>query len=117
MLQPIQQEIAVALGYQPITGEEASQQYQAEVNYDPELFQLDNEDTHPVTGSVWRTKRGKLCCYWKPECSEEELEGWYDVPTNEEIEEYVFDSYCLTPGEDSVEPDHPDSWLSILGLI
>jgi hypothetical protein len=41
----------------------------------------------------------------------------YDVPTNSEIESWVFDSVCETPDGDTVEPDHPDSWLSILGLI
>ena len=39
------------------------------------------------------------------------------VPTVEEVEEWVFDSVCFTPDEDEVEPDHPHSWLSILGLI
>ena len=47
----------------------------------------------------------------------DDLTGWYDIPTNEEIEEWSFDSICFTPGEDEVEPDHPDSWLRILGLI
>ncbi|MGA1768109.1 MAG: hypothetical protein ACO4AA_05865, partial [Aquiluna sp.] len=37
---------------------------------------------------------------------------WYPVPTMELIEEWVFDSVCDTPDEDTVEPDHPDSWLS-----
>ena len=36
---------------------------------------------------------------------------------NEDIEEWTFDSVCFTPGDDEVEPDHPDSWLSLLGLI
>lgn len=42
---------------------------------------------------------------------------WCPVPTMEEVEEWVFDSVCFTPDEDEVEPDHPHSWLSILGLI
>jgi len=42
---------------------------------------------------------------------------WCPVPTMEEVEAWVFDSICLTPDEDEVEPDDPDSWLSILGLI
>jgi hypothetical protein len=41
----------------------------------------------------------------------------YPVPTMEEMEEWVFDSVCTTPEEDDVEPDHPHSWLSILGMI
>lgn len=41
----------------------------------------------------------------------------YDVPPAEQIEWWVIDSVCETPDGDDVEPDHPDSWLSILGLI
>ncbi|WP_322075532.1 hypothetical protein [Burkholderia cenocepacia] len=41
----------------------------------------------------------------------------YEVPSNSEIEQWVFDSVCETPDGDTVEPDHPNSWLSILGLI
>lgn len=42
---------------------------------------------------------------------------WCPVPTMGTIEDCVLDSTCPTPTEDEVEPDHPDSWLSILGLI
>ena len=41
----------------------------------------------------------------------------YAVPSMEQIEEWVFDSVCETPEGDCVEPDHPDSWLSLLRLI
>jgi len=34
-----------------------------------------------------------------------------------ELEEMSFDSTALTPAEDDVEPDHPDSWLTLLGMI
>ena len=115
-LNSIQQEIGQAFGYTPLTAEEACEQYQADINYDPKKFRLDDEETHPVTGSVF-SRRGKLRCYWKPEYGDESLEGWYDVPLNEDIEEQIFDSIAFTPAEDEVEPDHPDSWLSILGLI
>lgn len=40
-----------------------------------------------------------------------------ETPSLEEIEEMVFDSICETPDGVRVEPDHPDSWLSLLGLI
>jgi len=43
--------------------------------------------------------------------------NWYPAPSMEEVEEWVFDSVCETPRGDMVEPDHPGSWLSILGLI
>jgi hypothetical protein len=42
---------------------------------------------------------------------------WVKVPSTEELEAWVSDSVCETPDGDIVEPDHPHSWLSILGLI
>jgi hypothetical protein len=41
----------------------------------------------------------------------------YQVPSMDEIDGWVVDSVCETPEGDRVEPDHPDSWLSLLGLI
>lgn len=41
----------------------------------------------------------------------------YEVPDMAEIENFVFDSVCETPDGEIVEPDHPDSWLSLIGLI
>lgn len=41
----------------------------------------------------------------------------YETPSFEELEHWVYDSVCETPHGDPVEPDHPDSWLSLLGLI
>lgn len=42
---------------------------------------------------------------------------WYDLPSWGEIEDWVFDSVCQSPDDNDVEPDAPESWLSILGLI
>lgn len=42
---------------------------------------------------------------------------WWPVPTLEEVEAWTLDSVCLTPAGDIVEPDHPDAWLSLLGLV
>ena len=41
----------------------------------------------------------------------------YEVPDEEQLEEWVNDCVCETPDGECVEPDHPDSWLSLLGLI
>jgi len=112
MLHPITQEIAATFGYEPFDKEEGQQQYQAECD-----FQNAPKGAIPCTGNVYRNKQGVLRCYWIPVYEDKELEGWYDIPTNEEIEEWSFDSVCFTPGDDEVEPDHPDSWLTILGLI
>jgi hypothetical protein len=42
---------------------------------------------------------------------------WWPVPTLEEVETWTLDSVCPTPDGDIVEPDHPDAWLSLLGLV
>jgi hypothetical protein len=42
---------------------------------------------------------------------------WCEVPSFEELDHMVHDCVCETPWGDIVEPDHPKSWLRILGLI
>lgn len=115
-----QQLIGQALGYEPLTKEEGSTQYPADVNY---RYAPGKNPEVPTSGSIYRNRRGTLRCYWIPTggsyTTEEKasLQGWYDVPDLEDIEEWTFDSTCPTPAGDDVEPDHVDSWLSILGLI
>lgn len=41
----------------------------------------------------------------------------HEVPSMPEIEKWVLDSVCETPDGDTVEPDHPDSWLRLLGIV
>ena len=115
-----QQLIAQVVGYEPLTEEEGSAQYPAEITY--QLLPTGNTML-PRTGSIYRNKRGTLRCYWIPTGGnytteeKEGLQGWYDVPDFEDIEEWTFDSTCQTPAGDDVEPDHPDSWLRILSLV
>jgi hypothetical protein len=109
--------MAYAVGYEPLNGDEAELQFEPEVNYDP------NDGGIPKPGSIYRNKRGTYRYYWKPSggnyTKEEkaDLEGWYDIPCLEDLEEQIFDSASFTPCGDKVEPDHLDSWLSILALI
>lgn len=42
---------------------------------------------------------------------------WYAIPTMDEVQFWTFDSVCETPDGRTVEPDAPDSWLSLLGLV
>jgi len=91
-LLPIQQEIGKALGYEPLTNEEGQEPA------DTSLCFHEVEDRGGWPHILWKG-------------------NWYPVPTFEEVEEWVFDSVCFTPDEDEVEPDAPESWLSILGLI
>jgi hypothetical protein len=111
-----QQLIGQALGYEPLTEEEGSEQYPAEVTYP-------GAPSVPYIGDVYRNKQGTLRCFWAPQGDNysaqehDELAGWYTVPDLEDIEEWTFDSCCPTPAGDNVEHDHPDSWLRILSLV
>jgi hypothetical protein len=119
-LLPEQHEIAKVVGYEPVTKDEGSEQYPADINY--QLLPTGNTKL-PRSRSIYRNKRGTLRCFWIPSGNnytseeKESFQGWYDVPDLEDIEEWTFDSVCSTPAGDDVEPDHPDSWLSILGII
>jgi len=114
---PVTQEIAEAFGYEPMSEAERNQQFQLTPNYDS------IQDGVPKAGSIYLNKCGVYRYYWIPEgdnYTDEEkgdLQGWYDIPLNEDIEDWCFDSCAFTPAEDEVEPDHPDSWLRLLGLI
>jgi hypothetical protein len=43
--------------------------------------------------------------------------AWHDVPSIAEMMEWTLDSVCPTPDGRTVEPDAPDSWLSLLQLV
>lgn len=111
-----QQLIGQALGYEPLTEEEGSEQYPADVTYT-------GGPAVPYIGDIYRNKRGVLRCFWAPQganyttADHDELAGWYDVPDLEDIEAWTFDSTCPTPAGDDVEHDHVDSWLRILSLV
>jgi len=42
---------------------------------------------------------------------------WWPVPTLAEVEAWAFDSVAETPDGRTVEPDHPEAWPRILGVI
>lgn len=42
---------------------------------------------------------------------------WHDVPSIAQVMEWTFDSLVETPDGSRVEPDAPESWLSLLGLV
>lgn len=114
MLSPEQILIAHALGYQPLSKEDCEEQYEIEVNF------INDGKSIPFNGAI-AIVDGIKSVYWMPQSKQyrdefDDLVGWYEVPSNDEIETWVFDSVVPTPIEDDVEPDHPDSWLSLLGL-
>jgi hypothetical protein len=42
---------------------------------------------------------------------------WFDVPSEAEFQRWTFDSVCETPDGSIVEPDAPESWLSLMALV
>lgn len=101
-LSPEQVLIAEAVGLVPLNDEEKLEPFPADSFIPKSLLRPSTpEDEAPRVG--WPMLR------WRG--------GWWAVPTMEDIEEWTFDSVCFTPDDDEVEPDHPDSWLRILGLI
>jgi len=42
---------------------------------------------------------------------------WVDVPTVAELMAWSMDGVCETPDGSRVEPDAPDAWLALLGII
>jgi hypothetical protein len=42
---------------------------------------------------------------------------WLPVPSIAAMTEWTLDSVCPTPDGRTVEPDDPESWLSLLGLV
>jgi len=41
----------------------------------------------------------------------------YKIPTIKTLEKWEWNGYCKTPDGRKVEPDHPESWMSLLGYI
>ena len=112
----IQTAVARAMGYDPMDETEGAEQFNAEPDFIPAPGRV------PYNGAIQRKPSGSLWLYWMPQGANyratfDDLVGWYQLPLMAEIQEWVLGSTACTPCDDDVEPDHPDSWLSILGLI
>lgn len=96
----------------PMSEAEAAEQWPAEL-------------TRKTTGAGAIARRdGELAFYWLP--SEEggtglmeamELAGWYPIPAAGDVERWCLGSTAETPAGVHVEPDHPDAWPRLPGLI
>lgn len=105
--------VSRAMGYEPMDDSEASEQWPAEL-------------TRKQTGSgaVRRNpESGELEFWWLPQggnypdAEAVSLAGWYPVPYAGDVERWCLGSLAETPCGDRVEPDHPDAWPRLLGLI
>lgn len=43
--------------------------------------------------------------------------AWHDVPTIAQLMAWSFDGIAETPDGSRVEPDAPNSWLTLLGVV
>lgn len=55
-----------------------------------------------------------LAIWWQ---NGQSLPGWVPLPSIDAMMEWTMDSCCPTPDGRILEPDHPDSWLRLLGLV
>ena len=103
--------VAAAMGAPQLTDAEAAEQWPAEL-------------TRKTDGAGAIARRdGVLALYWLP--SEQgysfadamELAGWYPIPAAGDVERWSTGETAETPAGDDVEPDHPDGWPRLLGLI
>jgi hypothetical protein len=114
-LNPTQQEIAQIVNYTPVAPEEEFETFDVDINF------VQDGKSVPFNGAV-AIVDGVKQLFWMPQCSSyrneyDDLVGWYELPTLGDMEEYTFDSVCPTPAGDEFEPDHPDTWLSLLGMV
>ena len=112
----VQTAVARAMGYEPMGDDDASQQFDVEPDFIPAPGRV------PYNGAIQRKPCGSLWLYWMPQGANyretfDDLVGWYQIPLMGEIEDWTLGSVACTPCDDDCEPDHPDSWLRILGLF
>ena len=91
---PTSRDVAAAMGCDLSPPDEAAEQFQAAATM----------PRHQIRGPEYEQE-----IQWRGR--------WWPVPTIGEIEAWMLDSICETPDGRTVEPDHPESWLSVLGLI
>ena len=103
LLSPDQQAIAAALGHKPVTEDAGSAPFPVEGSLPAGRFRPAD------AGRDLGVERGWPMVLWQG--------SWYPAPTMAQVEAWVFDSVVESPDERDVEPDDPDSWLSILGMI
>ena len=108
----VQAAVAAAMGAPQLTDAEAAEQWPAEL-------------TRKTDGAGAIARRdGELALYWLPSAeggtdlmAAMDLAGWYPIPAAGDVERWCLGSTAETPAGDHVEPDHPDAWPRLLGLI
>lgn len=105
--------VRAAMGYQPVAADEADAQYPAEVTRQTAGAGAVRRNAETAELEFWWLPRGGNY----PLADAMALAGWYTVPAMGDVENWCLGSVAETPCGDSVEPDHPDAWPCLLGLI
>jgi hypothetical protein len=105
--------VRAAMGYTPIPEPEASEQFPAEITKRTAGAGAVRRNPHSDELEMWWLPRGGNY----PDGDAFSLAGWYPIPAAADVESWCLGSVAETPCGDSVEPDHPDAWPRLLGLI
>jgi len=103
-LDPDTAAIAAALGYEELTEAEALEPFPAET-----FSHLLSRPADSLEAGQHDVPIGWPLVHWRYR--------WWPVPCLGQVESWAFDAVAFNPQGNEVEPDAPDSWLTILGLI
>lgn len=90
----VEKAVRRAMGYESATDTEAAEQFAARETVSADLLR-DGPDGLEM---LWRGR-------------------WWPVPTFGEVESWALDSLAETPDGRTVEPDAPDAWPRLLGIV
>jgi hypothetical protein len=103
-LDPDTAAIAAALGYDELTAEEAAEAFPAAA-----FTHLLDRPADSLEAALHDVPVGWPLIHWH--------QRWWPVPNLGQVEKWALGDIAFNPEGEQVEPDAPDSWLSILGLI
>jgi hypothetical protein len=87
--------VRAAMGYETATDDEAAEPFPAHETMPADRIRTGSDSWPEI---LWRGQ-------------------WWPVPTFGDVEAWALDSVAETPDGRTVEPDHPEAWTRILGVI
>lgn len=108
----VERAVRAAMGYPGMDDSEAAEQWPADITRKQTGAGAIRKNANGVLEYWWLPKGGNY-----PDSEAMGLAGWYEVPAAGDVENWCLGSVAETPCGDSVEPDHPDAWPRLLGLI
>jgi hypothetical protein len=109
----VQSAVVAARGYETAAEPEASEQFPAAVTKQTTGAGAVRRNPDSAELELWWLPRGGNYS----DADAFSLAGWYPVPCLADVEAWALDSVAETPCGDAVEPDHPDAWPRLLGVV